>query len=171
MDTEIIYSDRKTLCLEVTREGRVIVRAPYGTPMKKISEAVERNKDWILNAIEKARKRAEAHPAHIEEEIRELIRRAKAELPPILEKYAAIMNVKPTHFSVTRATTRFGSCSSKNAVSFSCFLMDYPQEAIEYVVVHELAHIKQHNHSAKFWAEVDKILPDRKEREALLRNK
>lgn len=169
MDTEIIYSDRKSLAIEIQRSGRVIVRAPFGTSMKQISAMLDENKEKILAGVEKMREREKAHPQKSEEEIKALIRRAKEELPPKIEKYAAIMGVKPTHFSVTRATTRFGSCSGKNAISFSCFLMDYPDEAIDYVVVHELAHIKQHNHSARFWAEVDKVLPDRKEREKLLK--
>lgn len=169
MNTEIIYSDRKTISIEVHTGGRVVVRAPFGTSMKTVSSLLESRKEWIERSDEKLRERENAHPPKSEDEIRELIRRAKAELPPIVEKYAAVMNVKPTHFSVTRATTRFGSCSGKNAINFSCFLMDYPLEAIEYVVVHELAHIKQHNHSERFWAEVEKILPDYKARRDLLR--
>ncbi len=169
MDTQIIYSDRKTIAIEVNKAGRVTVRAPFGTSMKLISAFVEEKKPWIETTVEKMREREKAHPKKSEEEIKALIRRAKEELPPIVERYSSLMGVKPTHFSVTRATTRFGSCSGKNAISFSCFLMDYPYEAIEYVVVHELAHIKQHNHSKKFWAEVDNILPDRKEREKLLK--
>lgn len=169
MDTQIIYSDRKTIAIEVNKAGHVTVRAPFGTSMKVISAFVDKKKDWIETTVEKMREREKAHPKKSEEEIKTLIRRAKEELPPIVERYAALMGVKPTHFSVTRATTRFGSCSGKNAISFSCFLMDYPYEAIEYVVVHELAHIKQHNHSKKFWAEVDNVLPDRTEREKLLK--
>ncbi len=169
MDTEIIYSDRKTLAIEVQRSGKVIVRAPNGTSMKKIKDFTESHREWIAESIEKMREREKAHPKKSEEEIKALVKRAKEELPPLIEKYSGIMGVKPTHFSVTHATTRFGSCSTKNAISFSCFLMDYPFEAIEYVVVHELAHIKQHNHSKKFWAEVDNILPDRKDREKLLK--
>lgn len=169
MDTEIIFSDRKTLAIEIQKSGRVIVRAPSGTPVKKISAILDENKEKILAGVEKMREREKAHPQKSEDEIKALIKRAKKELPPKIEKYAAVMGVKPTHFSVTRATTRFGSCSGKNAINFSCFLMDYPDEAIDYVVVHELAHIKQHNHSAAFWAEVDKVLPDRKERQKLLK--
>ena len=61
------------------------------------------------------------------------------------------------------------SCSGKNRLCFSWRLMDYPEEAIDYVVVHELAHIRHHNHSRDFYALVASILPDYKERQALLR--
>ena len=169
MDTEIIYSDRKTVAIEVHAGGRVIVRAPFGTSMKVISGIIDSRREWIAKTRERLKEKDETHPQKSEAEIQELIRKAKTELPPIIAKYSAVMNVTPTHFSVTRAKTRFGSCSGKNAVNFSCFLMDYPYEAIEYVVVHELAHIKQHNHSKLFWAEVEKILPDYKARQELLK--
>lgn len=169
MNTEIIYSDRKTLSIQVCRDGKILVRAPFGTSAKYISQVLESKKEWIATSLEKLSQRAKARPEKSEAEIKELIKKAKAQLPPIIEKYSRIMGVTPTRFTVTRAKTRFGACSGKNAISFSCLLMDYPQDAIEYVVVHELAHIKEHNHSKLFWAEVAKILPDWKEREALLK--
>ena len=60
-------------------------------------------------------------------------------LPPKIEHYAALMGVHPTRVTITGARTRFGSCSGRNAISFSWRLMQYPEEAIDYVVVHELA--------------------------------
>ena len=63
----------------------------------------------------------------------------------------------------------WGSCSGKNSISFSWRLMQYPEAAIDYVVVHELAHIRHHNHSAAFYSFVEKILPDYRERARLLR--
>ena len=86
-----------------------------------------------------------------------------------MARYAAQMNVYPTGITITGARTRFGSCSPKNRLSFSFRLMDYPMDAIEYVVVHELAHILHKNHSAAFYAEIEKILPDWRERNKLLK--
>ena len=86
-----------------------------------------------------------------------------------MARWSAVMGVKPIRITVTGAKTRFGSCSGLNAVSFSYLLMRYPPEAIEYVVVHELAHIRHHDHSPAFWAEVETYLPDYRERRALLR--
>ena len=83
--------------------------------------------------------------------------------------YAAIMGVVPTGIKITSAKTRFGSCSSKNSLCFSLYLMAYPDRAIDYVVVHELAHIRQKNHSPAFYAEVAKVMPDYKERVKLLK--
>ena len=167
---EIIFSKRKTLSLSVNPDGRVIVRAPRGTGKKYIEDFVREHENWI----ERARKRVadkkyslkEASP----EEEKALRRLAREVLPPKVSYYASLIGVAPGRITVTGARTRFGSCSGKNNLSFSFYLMRFPDKAIDYVVVHELCHILQHNHSAEFYKEVEKILPDYKERERLLRS-
>lgn len=87
----------------------------------------------------------------------------------MVAQWAQRMGVQPAGVSVTAARTRFGSCSGKNRLSFSLYLMDFPPAAIEYVVVHELAHIRHHDHSPAFYREVETYLPDWRQRRALLR--
>jgi len=84
---------------------------------------------------------------------------------PLVEKWSQEMSLKPAHVGFRKAKTRWGSCSSRNRISFNYYLMKLPLSLVEYVVVHELAHIKQHNHSKEFWKVVYKYLPDYKERE------
>ena len=79
------------------------------------------------------------------------------------------MGVTPTGIKITTARKRHGSCSGKNSLCFSCFLMNYPEEAIELVVVHELCHIKVRNHGPDFYALLEQYLPDHKERKKLLK--
>ena len=79
------------------------------------------------------------------------------------------MNLCPTGIKITKAKKRFGSCNGKNSLCFSCFLMKYPMEAVDYVVVHELAHIKYHNHSKDFYNLINHYMPDYKQREKLLK--
>ena len=79
-----------------------------------------------------------------------------------------MMGVTPAGVKITSARTRFGSCSGKNSLCFSWRLMLYPPQAIDYVVVHEMAHIRHHNHSKDFWAFVASVMPDYRERQALL---
>ena len=81
------------------------------------------------------------------------------------------MGLTPTSVKITSAKTRFGSCSSKNALCFSLYLCLYPSEAIDYVVVHELAHIKHKNHSREFYDFVASVMPDYKEREKIVKGK
>ena len=165
----VVRSDRKTLGLKVDREGALIVQAPRRLSVKEIADAIEKHRAWIEKAQTSQKKRAEARPPLSPEEERALVRQAKEVLPQKLAYYAGLMGVSPTRLTVTHAKTRFGSCSSKNAVSFSCYLMQYPEAAVDYVVVHELAHIRHHDHSPAFWAEVEKWMPDYKARKALLR--
>ena len=91
-------------------------------------------------------------------------------LPERVAYWAARMGVEPAGITITAARTRFGSCSGKNRLSFSLYLMDYPAEAIEYVVVHELAHIEHHNHSAAFYKLIEQYLPDYRSRIKLLKS-
>ena len=95
--------------------------------------------------------------------------RDRTELPPKVAHYAQMMGVQPTGMTITSARTRFGSCSGKNRICFSWRLMDYPEAAVDYVVVHELAHIVHKNHGPQFWALVGQYMPDYRARRALLR--
>ena len=114
-------------------------------------------------------KRREAHPEPTAQEREDCIRRAKEELPGKVAKYSAIMGLYPTGLTVTGAEKRFGSCSAKNRICFSWRLMGYPDAGIDYVVVHELAHIRHKDHSKAFYACVEQVLPDWRERRKLLR--
>jgi predicted metal-dependent hydrolase len=105
-----------------------------------------------------------------QQQIDALRQKAKAVLPQKVAYWAQKMGVAPTGVKITSARTRFGSCSGKNSLCFSWRLMQYPPEAIDYVVVHELAHIRHHDHSPSFWALVERTMPDYRARQALLRD-
>ena len=166
---EIRRSDRRTLALELTREGVLLVRAPRSVSGKTIRRFVAEHEDWIRSAEARQAARQEAHPEPSEAERREMIARAKQVLPGKVAEYASRMGVQPARITITSARTRFGSCSSKNALSFSWRLMGYPEEAVDYVVVHELAHIRYHDHSKVFYEFIASVMPDHKRRRALLR--
>ena len=170
IDYTLIRSARKTLAIEVSREGKVIVRAPRRAAKYHIDAFVEQHADWIATHQTRQRARAAAHPEPTDAERDALIARAKAELPPKAAYYAAIMGLYPTGITITSARTRFGSCSAKNRICFSWRLMQYPEAAIDYVVVHELAHIAHKNHGPDFHTCVAAVLPDHKARRALLKS-
>ena len=169
IDYDIIRSKRKTVGLQVNEQGKVIVRAPLKMSEKEIAEIVEKNSDWIINNIEKQRLRAEKRPPLNDDEIERLRRLAKEILPMKVKYYGDIMGLHPTSLKITSAKTRFGSCSGKNGICFSLYLLRYPEQAVDYVVVHELAHIRHHNHSASFYRLVEQYLPDYKYRRSLLK--
>ena len=169
MDYTLIRSSRRTMALEITRDGRLLVRAPQRAPQAVIDRFVASHADWIAAHLEKQRQRAQAHPPLTEDELAALRQKARDILPGRVAHYAEWMGVTPTGIKITGAKTRFGSCSAKNSLCFSLYLMAYPDAAIDYVVVHELAHIRHKNHSPAFYAEVARVMPDYKERRKLLK--
>ena len=169
MQYEIIRSKRKTVALEVCRDGTIKVRAPLKMKEAEIEAFVSSHRRWLENAVSRQQQRRENEIERTPEQIKEAKKELKKLITPMIEKYSAFMGVKPEAVTITSAKTRFGSCSGKNRISFSYRLVDYPREAVEYVVVHELAHIKHKNHGKQFYAFIEKYMPDYKEREKLLK--
>lgn len=169
MEYTLIYEKRKTLSLKVASDLSVVVKAPRGLPRAEIDRFVSAHKTWIERAKARQEKRTEAENALTNERIAELRACAAEIIPKRVAFYAKIMGVQPTGIKITSAKTRFGSCSGKNSLCFSWRLMLYPPEAVDYVVVHELAHIREKNHSPAFYAVVAAVLPDYKAREQLLK--
>lgn len=169
MKITVKYSKRRTLSLEITRDAEVLVRAPLKTSQIKIEEFIKSHEEWLNSHLEKRKSALKRHPEPTAEELTKLKARAKEFIPKRVEYYSAQIGVSPARVSINSARTRFGSCSSKNTLNFSCRLMQYDERAIDYVVVHELAHIIHHNHSRSFWALVGKHMPDYKERKKLLK--
>lgn len=157
------------MALTVDDELNVIVRAPFLMPDKVISDFIKQNEKWIEKQTEKKRQYFENHPPLTKEQEAELKKAALEILPQKVKHYAEIMGVSPTGIKITSAKKRFGSCSGKNSLCFSFMLMQYQEEAVDYVVVHELAHIRHHNHSRDFYRFIEKYMPDYKEREKLLK--
>ena len=167
---ELIRSRRRTLALEITRDCRVLVRAPLRLSQAKIDAFVESHTVWIQAHLEQQRQRmASAPPPPTEADITALKAKARAILPGKVAYWSEKMGIRPTGLKITAARKRYGSCSGKNSLCFSCFLMDCPEEAIDLVVVHELCHIREKNHGPRFYALLGQYLPDYKERKKLLR--
>lgn len=134
---------------------------------KTINSFILAREEWIKLHVERVKARPQFEKTA--EEVDKLRRDAMIYIPQRVEYYSAIMSLKPAEIKITSARKRFGSCSGDNRLCFSLYLMAYPAAAIDYVVVHELAHIKEKNHSKNFYSIINKILPDYKERIKLLR--
>lgn len=161
---EIIRSRRRTLALQVTREGRVVVRAPLRYPAGRIETFVRQHEDWLQRKVteQKEHKSALLLPAPEEEyAYREQARRVLTEKTAY---YAKLMGVTYGRISIRGQKTRWGSCSAKGNLNYNWKLMLCPEEVQDYVVVHELAHRREMNHSKAFYRIVEEILPDYRER-------
>lgn len=168
MNFEVKYSKRRTVSIQV-KNANVIVHSPIGVSRERLVELVDSHSEWIENQLKKQKEKAEKYPEPSIEEERILRKKAREILPLKVKYYSEIMGLKYGRITITGAKTRFGSCSAKGNIAFSYRLMRYPEAAIDYVVVHELSHLVELNHSHRFYAVVEKILPDYKARRKLLK--
>ena len=171
MEYRIVRSGRRTLALEVGRDLTVTVRAPLHTKKAEIERFVLQHQGWLQKALSKQQSRSLNIAAIGEEQLPLLKAAAEQYIPPRVQYFAKRMQLTPSAVKINSAKTRFGSCSAKNSLNFSCRVMIYPPEIIDYVIVHELAHIKHHNHSRAFYALIAEFLPDYKERILFLKEK
>lgn len=162
----LIRSKRKTVALQILPSGELVVRAPHRVSRACIERVIAEREGWIARHLESL---PPPRTVPSKEQLARWREDAAAYLPPRVAHYAAVMGVSPRAVKINAAEKRFGSCSSKGNLNFSCRLMAYPPEAIDYVVVHELAHLIHMNHSKAFYEVVAAVLPDYKARAALLK--
>lgn len=166
-DYTLIRSGRRTVSLEVTKECTVLVRAPQRMSKREIDAFVEKHRAWLEKQLTR-RRSAPVLPPPTPEETARMKEETRRLVEPRVAFYAAQMGVKPTGLRITAARTRYGSCSGKNSLCFSCWLGACPPEAVDLVVVHELCHIVHKNHGPQFYALLESVLPDWRERKRKL---
>lgn len=165
MEIKIIKSSRKTVSIQVNPDLSVTVKAPRYATKKEIERILVEKENWILKHIEKIRQQQAVLDTVDQltmEEIRELADKAMADIPKRVASFAKQIGVTYGRITIRNQKTRWGSCSSKGNLNFNCLLVLAPENVIDYVVVHELCHRKEMNHSRAFWQEVEKVLPDYK---------
>jgi len=161
MDYELILTGRRTISAEIKPDGKVIVRANYKTPKAAIEKFLSDKSRWIEKHLE----RIKSKPRRVkfsEEEIKGFILAAKAQIPEKTARFAETIGVDYGKITVRRARTLWGSCTLKGNLNFNCLLSCVPNRVCDYVIIHELCHRKQMNHSQAFWRMVEKYCPDYK---------
>ena len=156
---KLIRSDRRSIGIQITQEG-VVVRAPKRMSDAEIDRFVQSKRDWIETHLAKV---PTAQPKFSGEEIHRLADEALKRIPERVRHFAPLVGVTYGGITIRNQHTRWGSCSSKGNLNFNCLLMLTPDHVIDYVVVHELCHRLEMNHSARFWAQVERVLPDYRE--------
>ncbi len=173
-DLKILRSNRKTLGIEIRSSNKVLVRAHYRLSQGEINQILTEKKSWIEKKLREMEHRESIRKdikPFTEEEIYTLAQKALEYIPKRVEYYAKRIGVTYGRITIRNQKTRWGSCSSKGNLNFNCLLMLAPAEILDYVVVHELCHRKEMNHSKAFWAEVEKVLPDYRESVKWLKEK
>lgn len=164
-----IRSRRKTIAIQIDRNGQVILRTPYGITKRQAEKFLDEKKDWILKNIRQVENRKTDQIMISEEQRREGIERAKRIFPERTAYFALRMAVDYGRITIREQKTRWGSCSSKGNLNFNWKLVLLAPELLDYVVVHELAHRREMNHSKDFWKIVEAELPDYRERRRRLK--
>jgi len=169
MKYTLIRSSRKTIAIHIKTGGEVEVRAPLRCPVREIELFVQAKHAWIAQKQQLIVAREAARPQLSPEIETQCRARAKEHLSARVAYFSNIMDVAPTQVKINGAKSRWGSCSSKGNLNFSWRLMLAGEDVIDYVVVHELAHLREMNHSPRFWAIVAEVLPNYKYLKAQLK--
>ncbi len=164
MKIQITKSFRKTLSIQI-KNGLVIVKAPFFITKKSINNFIDKHKKWIDDKIKNEKKSIIDYSKISDYKIK-----AKNYIPERTKIIAEQFWIKFNSIKITSAKTRWGSCTSKRNLNFSYRLILCPQKAIDYVICHELAHLKEMNHSKNFWSEVERLMPDYKEHNKWLKD-
>ncbi len=161
-------SGRKTISISIAKDLSVVVKAPLGTPEEKISELLLKYAGWIEKhrlLREKQNERrtfSEAEKASLKEKAAEAIREK-------IVFFSRLTRLFPVCVKITMAESRRGSCSGKNSLCVSYKTALLPAELLDYVVLHEIIHIKVKNHGRMFYREIEKFMPDYKDRISQIR--
>lgn len=167
---ELIRSGRKSLTIQVKTDGSVVVRAPLRLAKYRIERFVTEHEDWIRTQQNKVEKYREQVHVITEEERRDGILRARKIFPERTAYFAKRMGVTYNRITIREQKTRWGSCSSVGNLNYNWKLVLMPPGVLDYVVVHELAHRREMNHSAAFWKVVATWMPDYKKYRKWLRD-
>lgn len=162
MDYTLIRSRRRSMALEI-KNGKLILRVPLRTSQAQIRLFLQQHQVWIETHMAKAQHRQKElaqHPILTEQELAELTRQAKVFIPQRVAHFAPLVGVTYGTVTIRHQRSLWGSCSGRGNLSFNCLLMLAPPEVLDAIVVHELCHRKEMNHSARFYAEVLRVLPD-----------
>lgn len=158
----LIRSRRKTVSIEINRNAEVIVRADPRVQIDQIEKFLLEKQRWIRKkkeyVLDRKDKIIRVNP-HLVDQYKI---QAYEKIGQRLNWYSTVTGLKYRSFKISGAKSRFGSCTSKGVLSFSWRLIFFPQEIMDYVVVHELTHLKEFNHSKGFWERVGLVLPDYK---------
>ena len=162
MEYKIQYSKIKNIYIQI-KEGKVIVKAPKRVTREEIEKILKNKEKWINKSLDKDRKKEQKENLYTKDEFIKIVESTTKEL-------IELTNLKPNNIRIRDISYAWGSCSTNKNKTISLKLIKYSKEAIKYVILHELCHLKYMNHSKNFWNLVEKYMPDYKEIKKSLNN-
>ena len=171
MAIKVTYRRTSRLSMRIAKNGDVLVSAPIGLSQETVTDFIEKNREWIQKARIRTQEQQEKRyaffsqlPLDTPEQRENVLLRMQATIPPLIQKYAPLMKVKPGRITYQATISRWGCCQPRtHELAFSVYLLLLPDWCIEHVVVHELAHLLEANHSKRFYAIMDRFFPQWKE--------
>lgn len=172
VEIRVERSDRRSIGMTIKNENLVVVRAPLRMSKYEIERFIHAHQGWLQSHLAKMHaQKAKAESMTIDDaRIEALKKKAKEVIPPKAAFWARKLGVNYGRISIRCQKSKWGSCSAKGDLNFNCLLMLCPEACIDYVVIHELCHRKEMNHSARFYAYVESVMPNWRQARAWLKN-
>ena len=148
----------RSIRLSVRPDRAIRLTYPFFVLQKDAIAFAESKVEWVVKTRERLEERRAAIPTISRAEAKELLNRARGYLPTTLARLAQEHGFRYTSLRLTSARTRWGSCSGKNGISLSIFIMRLPIHLREFIILHELCHTRHHNHSAEFHTLLDALV-------------
>ena len=155
LEYEVIYSKIKNVYIQI-RDGKVIVKAPKRISKRELEKIIKNKEEWIKSNLEKAKEKEEKSELYNLEEFKKIVENT-------VNKLIKETGLKPNSIRIRKIKYAWGSCSSKKNITINYNLIKYSKDAIRYVVLHELCHLKYMNHSKEFWLLLQRYMPNYKE--------
>ena len=167
MAIKVAYRRTRRLSMRIVKNGDVHVSAPIWMPKSEVKRFIEEHQEWIIEArkstLERQKRRADFYnqlPLSTQTQKNEALKRLKTLIEPMVERYAKMMGVSPSVVRYKPMISRWGVCNVKEkSICFSTYLLLLPEASVEHTVVHELCHLLEPSHNARFHALMDKYFP------------
>lgn len=173
LDCQVIASDRRNISLQITENKKILIKVPRWLPEYRLNSFITEKKDWIIktyNSIPDPKELSIREQNQLEALEKRYRKAAKEYIPGRVAHFHQFTGGSYDKIVIRDQKTRWGSCSSNGTLSFNYRLMLAPPSILDYVVVHELCHLKHMNHSPEFWAAVESVIPDYKIRRKWLKD-
>ncbi|MDD5397094.1 MAG: M48 family metallopeptidase [Candidatus Moranbacteria bacterium] len=156
------HRQAKRLKLAISCDGNCVVTLPWRMGFVSADEFIRKNAEWVLEKMKAMKKigKNSLFARHDQEEYLKLKETAREMVARRLEKYAEFYGLQYNGVAIRNQKTRWGSCSSKGNLNFNYKILLLPQRHADYIIVHELCHLKEFNHGKCFWNLVSQTIPE-----------
>ena len=154
------FRNSKVIRLMIRRDGSVLVTAPKRISQRFIERFIASKKEWIEKKLEEFKKLPKKEIKDTKAEYTEHKEAARKLAHERIEYFNSVYKLKFKNISIRNQSTRWGSCSRKGNLNFNYKIALLPKDLADYIIVHELCHLKEHNHSPRFWRLVERTIPD-----------